>query len=136
MTQKVNSLAIESCENSTFLEGRLDNVPVAQQFVASALAANGVEGERICRAELVLEELFRNVVLHGYGGDSARPVWLHVHGDGFTLEDEAPAFDPLHGDIVEDLDRIGGAGLPLIRQLGRAVSYVRIASRNRISVLV
>lgn len=136
MTQKVNSLATESCENSTLLEGRLENVPTAQEFMALALAGSGVEDERICRAELILEELFRNVVLHGYGGDCARSVWLHVHADGFTLEDEAPAFDPLQGDIVEDLDRIGGAGLPLIRNLGRAVRYVRIAGRNRITVLV
>ena len=134
MTQKVNSMATESCENSTMLDARLDNVPLAQEFLASALAASGMEDERICRAELILEELFRNVVLHGYGGDSAQPVWLRVHADGFTLEDQAPAFDPLHGEVVEDLDRIGGAGLPLIRHLGRKVSYVRIAGRNRVSV--
>jgi anti-sigma regulatory factor (Ser/Thr protein kinase) len=136
MTQKVNSPDLGSCKNGTLLEARLANVPLAQRLVATALTAAGLPEDRVMRAELVVEELFRNAVLHGYGGDSARPVWLQVTAEGFVFEDEAPPFDPLLGELVVLADQVGGAGLPLIRSLGRAASYEYAAGRNRVRISV
>lgn len=138
--------AVPTCCNfSTRFDARLDAVPAAQAFLAQALRRNGVAQDLVARAELILEELFRNSVLHGYGGDSQYAVWIGGDGVGaaFWYEDEAPPFNPLEADIgvrapaagraIED-QPVGGVGLMLIRKMARSVDYARRNGRNRIAV--
>jgi anti-sigma regulatory factor (Ser/Thr protein kinase) len=101
-----------------------------------------VAPERVARCDLVLEELFRNSVLHGHGGDSAHSIWLGVDHGVLWYEDEAPAFDPLmaalpDGGAVRELEeqRVGGVGLMLIRQLPSQVAYCYRDGRNRIVIV-
>lgn len=121
---------------------RLEVLPQAQAYVAGALRGAGLGPERVGCAELILEELFRNSVLHGYAGVADGAVWLRVDGGSFAFEDAAAPFNPLReappaapvaGLSVDD-QPVGGVGLLLIRGLGRAVSYARVAGRNRIVV--
>lgn len=120
---------------------RLETVPVAMAFVAQALRDDGATPMVVARAELILEELFRNCVLHGYGGDGARPVWVGAGPAFLCFEDAAPPFNPLCDgppppDPSAPLEqrRVGGVGLLLIRQLGAAVTYHYGDGRNRIEI--
>jgi anti-sigma regulatory factor (Ser/Thr protein kinase) len=120
---------------------RLDAIPGAMAFAAMALQQAGLAPGMVARAELILEELLRNSVLHGYGGDSAQSVWVGVQGRVLRYEDAAPPFDPLtEGPPAPDpalpLERqaVGGIGLLLIRQLGGAVVYSHVGGHNRIEI--
>lgn len=146
MEQKGNNLGAASGENCTqqrAFPARLAAVPEALAFVAEGLRAGGSPDSQVARAELILEELFRNTVLHGHGGDSANSVWLAVAPGVFWLEDEAPPFSPLcdgpagaapQPGLAIELQPVGGAGLLLIRQLAQALHYEYKAGRNRIEV--
>jgi len=122
---------------------RLDAVPGAMSFAAMALQQAGLGPGVVARAELILEELLRNSILHGHGGDSAHSVWVGVEGALLVYEDEAPAFDPLTqgppppdpARPIED-QQVGGVGLLLIRQLGSAVAYRHSGGRNRIEIVL
>src|SRR5476651_604803 len=74
---------------------RLDAIDGAMAFAAMALQQAGLAPGVVARAELILEELLRNSILHGYGGDSAHSVWVGVDGGRLCYEDAAPPFDPL-----------------------------------------
>ncbi|HZV63624.1 MAG TPA: ATP-binding protein [Telluria sp.] len=143
MEPTANYSARNSCNFSTRFDARLEAVPAAQAFVAQGLLRNGVAQDLVARSELILEELMRNAILHGYRGDSLQPLWVGVEGGKFWLEDQAPPFDPLtahcaHGQRdmrapAEQLE-VGGVGLLLIRRLAKQVEYVYADERNRITV--
>ncbi|MES2127911.1 MAG: ATP-binding protein [Pseudomonadota bacterium] len=142
-------MAPGACKFSTHFDARLEAVPLALDFVATALRTGFVSDERIARSELILEELFRNAVLHGYAGQ-AGGVWVGVclpdDGEpGFWLEDEAAPFNPLAGagdqhgpDPGQAIaaQPVGGVGLLLIRQLSRHVEHAIIEGRNRTTVTI
>lgn len=128
---------------------RLDALPAALAHLADGLRAAGVAPGPMARAELILEELFRNSVLHGYRGDDAQQVWLGAwageDASGFCYEDAAPPFNPLRDGppsaapdpalpIAEQ--PVGGVGLLLIRQLGRALAYQYRDGRNSLTVSI
>ncbi len=122
---------------------RLEELPQVQAYVADAMRSAGLGPERVGCAELILEELFRNSVLHGYAGAADGAVWLVAQGGCFSFEDAAPPFNPLRdppppsapvAGLAAEAQPVGGVGLLLIRGLGRAVSYARVADRNRIVV--
>jgi|SRR5471032_589995 len=128
---------------------RLAALPDALVHVADGLRAAGAAPAAVARAELILEELFRNSVLHGYRGDAAQWVWLGVWADaqgaGFCYEDAAPPFNPLCDGAPSAApdpalgiaaQPVGGVGLLLIRQLGRAIEYAYRDGRNALKVSV
>lgn len=147
-----NSFRGNSYAVSARFDARLDAFPAALEFTTNALRHAGISPELIARSELVIEELFRNSVLHGYGGDSSHPIWIGVeaHGAGsdgssaapcFWYEDEAPAYDPLAADVQDagavkpiEQQAVGGIGLLLIHQLPTQVEYFYRDGRNRIVV--
>ena len=135
-------MAVDSGKNCTTLvqfPARLDAVPGAMAHVAQALQQHGLGPGPVARAELILEELFRNSVLHGYGGDSDQGIWIGVEGVRLFYQDAAPPFNPLAQgpdplDVAQPVSqiRVGGVGLLLIRELGSAISYEYSEGRNRI----
>lgn len=139
--------ATASCNFSTRFDARLDAVSPAMAFLAQGLRRAGLAHDLVARSEMILEELMRNAVLHGYRGDSLRPVWIGIAGAAgavqFWLEDEAPRFDPLTAFCAHegrDLGapagqlEIGGVGLLLIRRLAARAAYSYRDGRNRVTV--
>lgn len=123
-------------------DARLDALPAAVAFAHAVLRQAGVPQERVARCDLVLEELFRNSVLHGHGGDSGHAIWIGIEDGVLWYEDEAPAFDPLtaalpDGGAVRTVEeqRVGGVGLMLIRQLPSQVAYFYRDGRNRVVIV-
>jgi anti-sigma regulatory factor (Ser/Thr protein kinase) len=119
---------------------RMDSMAEVRQFVEDAGEAAGLRREESLKLLLIVEELFTNTVMHGYGGDSDFPVWIGLEpaGRGLRLsyEDEAPPHDPLSSftpmktSVMLDEQPLGGLGVKLIRKLASDLSYTRERDRN------
>lgn len=146
-----NQAAQSSCNFSTRFDARLDAVPAAQAFVAQALRRSGVAQDLVGRSEMIIEELMRNAILHGYRNAPMQSVWVGVTGGvrgqaSFWFEDAAPRFDPLAAaslaeaaeapDMAGPVDQlqVGGVGLLLIRRLAPHIGYSYEQGRNRVAV--
>lgn len=85
------------------------------------------------RMELVVEELFTNTVLHGYGGDCDLSVWIAANFDNeklcITYQDEAPAYNPLDRSNNITTPSLGGLGVALVERFAHT-RYLHENGRN------
>jgi serine/threonine-protein kinase RsbW len=91
---------------------------------------------------LCLEEALANVIRHGYENQTGRSIAVSftVSGEGdfvFTIEDDAPPFNPLETPVLPELDeqgelRIGGHGIRLIREFADTLEYEPTPTGNRL----
>lgn len=106
---------------------RMSALPGVLAYARGALAGTPFEPHGANRIELVLEELFTNTVVHGYGGDSDRSVWLRFDCDPTALAieyvDAAPPYDPLQHRADLEFEREA-------RQLADRVDYRYADGRN------
>jgi serine/threonine-protein kinase RsbW len=119
-------------------------LPEVVAFAAAASREVGFDGVARLFVELIIEELFTNSVVHGYGGGSGA-VWISVADEdgklSLTYEDAAPPFDPLAAS-APDLEapvgerRVGGLGMPLVKALAESVTYDRHEGRNRLKLVL
>lgn len=115
-------------------------------FIEGVCREAGIARLDILRIALVAEELFTNSVKHGYGGDSAKQVWLTLQpADGacrLVYEDLAPPYDPFSESPKSDLEApvdawsVGGLGVLLVTRFSRSYEYLRVGDRNRISLVL
>jgi anti-sigma regulatory factor (Ser/Thr protein kinase) len=90
------------------------------------------------RIELVLEELFSNTVMHGYGRECDESAWLRIERRDRTMlveySDAAPPYDPMQHRVDLDLDKEdrpeGGLGILIARRLADRMDYRYAAGRN------
>ena len=134
-----------AAEQSREFVADMKALPDVVAFIAAASREAGFDGVSRLFVELIIEELFTNSVMHGYGGDGSGPVWVSVAGEdgklSLTYEDAAPACDPF-GLPAPDLNapieerRVGGLGMPLVKALSDSVTYDRREGRNRVSLIL
>ena len=113
-----------------------------REYIESACAS--VRDDERMRVVLLIEELFANSVMHGYGGDSDQPVWLTVavSDDRFDVvyEDSAPPHNPFDGpgpdldDADIDHRHVGGLGIVLLVEFSSKHDYQRRGDRNVIEL--
>ncbi|MDI4645659.1 ATP-binding protein [Cohnella hashimotonis] len=93
---------------------------------------------------LACEELLTNIVSYGYpdGGDPRILLTIDKAGGGVRLvmEDNAASFDPLSKsdpDLTQELDdrQIGGLGVYFVKRLMDELSYERLPSGNRLTMI-
>jgi anti-sigma regulatory factor (Ser/Thr protein kinase) len=119
---------------------RMGSMAEIRKFVEDQGAAAGLKREECLKLLLIVEELFTNTVMHGYGEDSDAPVWIALEpaakGLVLSYEDEAPPHDPLSSftpmktSVMVDEQPVGGLGVKLIRKLATDLSYRRERDRN------
>jgi len=116
-------------------------------MVADLAETAGMSADMAYRLRLAAEELFVNIVRHGYepGGVSGRvTVESGVEPDEVWLRliDSAPPFDPFSAPDPADLDRSlherepGSLGLYLTRHAVDAASHEYIDGENRTTVVI
>lgn len=113
-------------------------------FIDAECARTNVPDDAAFAVRLAAEEVFVNIVKHGYGAGSG-PVRITFDHDGdsvtLTMVDEAPPFDPLEAP-APDLDsamedrREGGLGWHLVRQVMDEVHHELAQGRGNTVKLV
>jgi anti-sigma regulatory factor (Ser/Thr protein kinase) len=135
--------ALSARAEATF-RGRLPGFPEVRAWAEAFAATQGADRTATLRLVLVLEELFTNSVIHGYGAGTEGPIWITLaRGPGVievTYEDAAPPFDPIAEPDAARAgprppgDLTGGLGLALVRGLSTAARYARAGERNRVTL--
>jgi len=112
-------------------------------FVSSFAMGLGYDAGRIGEMELVLEEVFVNIIKYAYPGKEPGDVTITCsEDDGSLVLDVADAgvpFDLLAAadpDITAGVDErpVGGLGIYLIKKLADDVQYRRDGTWNRLTL--
>lgn len=115
-----------------------------EEFADAFARARGLPDDERARLLLILEELFTNVVVHGYSPGSANgriSVALGWRDGRLTIDliDDGRPFDPLARE-APDLDApgderpIGGLGIHIVRSLVDEARYRRTGRRNHLQL--
>ena len=127
-------------------DARLDAVGATASFVASFCSHHGISREDALRITLVVEELFLNIVSHGYretaGGAVRLSLSLDVGSVRLVCEDRAPPYDPREAltnapdDLYAPLEEraVGGLGQWLVGNLVQVEGYERDGDVNRVTL--
>ena len=120
----------------------------ALAFVADFAAANKLTERDLLRLQLVIEELFTNTIMHGYGKECDEPIEISlVAAPGqvtVSYEDEAAVYDPARtlAEAQEQMDSppdqrpVGHLGVHLVAAIVDDMHYARVGSRNRLQILM
>lgn len=127
-------------------DARLDAVGATASFVESFCAHHGIDHKDALRLTLVVEELFLNIVTHGYREAPGHGVRLVLSTDAgdvrLVCEDRAPPYDPRDAlaqapaDLDAPLDErgVGGLGQWLVGNLVEVERYERDGAVNRVTL--
>lgn len=134
--EKATAGPVELC-----LPADRDMVVPSLDEIERLMAEFGLPHPTALRARLVLEELLLNSVTHGRPPSDRIDVRLSMHGpqSRVLISDDAGAFDPFSAPLESHPDdialrRIGGLGLPLVRQSVDWARYRRVDDRNLVEV--
>jgi serine/threonine-protein kinase RsbW len=125
------------------LNSQLDDMAALWSWVESIAAQYAISADTVFGIHLCLEEAVSNVIRHGYGGRPGNTLTVDCSlSDGhellFTVEDQAPAFDPITAPLIEDQPAIspmdylrpGGRGILLMRNFANKLAYERLENSN------
>jgi len=129
-------------ERQLRIEGVLENVSGACDFVVEAAREAGLDERAIHHCYLAVDEACTNIIEHGYSrrcGDCVIEIFCK-HDDStltITILDDSPAFDPLERpdpDPKMPLSErgVGGWGIFFIKKLMDKVTYSYADNRNRL----
>ncbi len=126
------------------VEATSDRLPEANAGLDAWWSGAGLPTEARFAFELVLEEIFMNVVMHGSppeGSPCVVEVRLERQGEQVAMEiaDDGLPFDPLAMDDPDtsapmDERRVGGLGVYLVREMMDSVQYRHSEGRNHLIV--
>jgi serine/threonine-protein kinase RsbW len=117
---------------------RMVSLTAILAYTRHCIAAASLKEPVAGRIELVLEELFTNTVMHGYGRECDESAWLRIEQRGQTMiieySDAAPPYDPIQHHTDLELDKEdrpeGGLGILIARRLSDRMDYRYGAGRN------
>ncbi|MGA1997232.1 MAG: ATP-binding protein [Bryobacteraceae bacterium] len=121
------------------LKSQLDDMALLWPWVEALIAQYAIPSDTAFAIHLCLEEAISNVIRHGYIGQANQILTVNcampeANLVEFTIEDQAPPFDPLEPEHIEELDepspedflRPGGRGILLMRKFASTIKYERI----------
>jgi serine/threonine-protein kinase RsbW len=127
--------------------GEPGSLGAVMEFVRHAARDAAFADEDLLQVDLIVEEIFLNIAMHGYRGRLPGMVAIHCTSPRIGVltiqfEDWAEAFNPLAGDRSALLDvplserREGGLGLALVKNMAESVSYRRIEDHNELTIRI
>ncbi len=130
------------------LQSQLDELARVWPWVEALAAEYSIPAETQFAIQLCLEEALSNIIRHGYRDQPDQPITVDCATPAgtlelvFTVEDRAPAFDPLAPSAVEmaaaptSIDQLqaGGQGIRLMRRFAGSLAYQRLPGGNRLSI--
>lgn len=120
------------------------SLPLLVDFVREFFAAHGLDDERAYDVDLVLEELFTNMVRHARGGEADIEVGLEEDGNSLTLQLRDEGVEPwdLSQAPPPEIDRPiherrpGGLGIHFIRQLTRDLRFEHVDGATIVTAVI
>ena len=128
---------------SFILESDLTSLDRLHSMVESFGHAHELQKRTIFETNLVLEEIFTNIVTYGHGDNNPHPVHFSLQCNkgsiNIRIEDDGVPFNLLEAKAVDldtDLEHrsVGGLGIHLIRKLMDEVTYQRVGSKNVVTL--
>jgi anti-sigma regulatory factor (Ser/Thr protein kinase) len=129
------------------LRSQLDDMALLWPWVEALVAEYAVPADTAFDIHLCLEEALSNIIRHGYRGQPNHTVTVDCASPEanlvvFTVEDQAPPFDPLAPSFIEepaapspeDYLRPGGRGILLLREFAGSLAYERLEGGNRLTI--
>lgn len=122
------------------LNARIEFVRKACQFVVKAAQDAGFDAESIFQIQLSVEEIYTNIIEHGYGkedDDNYIDLIITITATHLIIQivDQAPRFNPLiipppdpHAELQER--DIGGWGIHFVRQYMDKIIYQYADQQN------
>jgi len=112
------------------------------EWTASFLAAHGFDPDGAFEIDLLVEELFTNMVKHNRGGSQDIEVGLSANASVITISvrdfdvesfdvTRAPEIDP---DMPMSERRRGGLGIHLVRRMADSVHYDYVDRNSTVTV--
>lgn len=133
-------------EVSCIIPGSLEEIDTVRIFVRKIKDELTLDAEKSYDLELVLVELFSNIVKHGYQNTDGL-VYLTCVKDNKKLvmevKDNGPEYFPsitqtIMPDVCSDINQISehGYGIPLVISLMDSIKYERKENENITTVIV
>jgi anti-sigma regulatory factor (Ser/Thr protein kinase) len=122
---------MKGAQSELRIGGKLENLSVIADFIATTMRQIGVGEEMIFSVQMAVDEACTNIIQHGYSGKGGMiAISTELQGNDFviTIRDRGRPFDPGSvppPDLAADLDqrRVGGLGIYLMRKRMDDVSY-------------
>lgn len=122
----------------------VESLPALVAFVREFFAARGLDTERAFDADLVLEELFTNMVRHARGGSPTIEIGLDADGSALTMrlrDENVEPWDPAEApepDVTRPIEerRPGGLGIHFVRSLTRDLRYEHAGGTTTVTAVL
>ena len=127
---------------------RLRMLHDALDFVAAFAALRDLSERDLLRLQLVIEELFTNTIMHGYGKECDEPIEIALGAAPGQVtvqyQDTAGPYDPARAlatsreRVSEPLEQrpVGHLGVHLVAAIVDDMRYARIGGRNQLQILM
>jgi anti-sigma regulatory factor (Ser/Thr protein kinase) len=128
------------------LQSQLDELARLWPWIEALAAEYAIPAGTQFAIQLCLEEALSNIIRHGYLGQPDHPITVACAAGTqelvFTVEDHAPAFDPLAPSAVKETPaptsidqlQVGGHGIRLMRKFAGSLVYQRLPGGNRLTI--
>jgi anti-sigma regulatory factor (Ser/Thr protein kinase) len=129
------------------LHSRIDDLTTLWSWVDALAPERPIPAETHSAIHLCLEEAISNIIRHGYcaGPDQIITVEykeIAPHDLIFTIEDDAPPFDPIALSVAEPAPPVppigelqdGGRGIQLLRKFADTLAYQRLPGGNCLTI--
>lgn len=120
------------------------SLPALVAFVRDFFADHGMDAEQAYNVDLVLEELFTNMVRHARGGTPEIEVGLVDDGALLTMRLRDEMTEPWDPSLLPEPDltrpiqerRPGGLGIHFVRQVTRDLRFEHVDGANVVTAVV
>jgi serine/threonine-protein kinase RsbW len=134
----------EQTRDQLALRSRLSDMVELPVWIEELASRYAIPASMQFAMNLCLEEVISNIIRHGYGSETDRPVNVRFTAPGegnfvFIVDDEAPPFNPVEAPESPMLNphdeiRIGGQGIRLLHRFADALEYEPTPTGNRLSI--
>src|SRR5258708_40006588 len=123
-------------------QGQLASVT---EFVGKAARDASFNENDMLAVDLIVEEIFLNIAIHGYKDGPPGPVAIHCDSPGagvltIRFQDWAEEFNPLAANnspahqVPLNQRNVGGLGLVVVKNIAESITYQRIEDTNHLSI--
>ncbi len=140
----MTSIGKETVGECLNLQSRLSDLARVPEWIERLAAQYSIPANTQFAMNLCLEEVLSNIVRHGYSSKPDQSITIQFSSPRqnffvFTVEDDAPAFNPVVSSVPPVLSAInenpiGGQGIRLLRQFSDSLEYQPTPTGNLLSI--